>query len=84
MKIIDILGNDRFKLTLSLKSYKSLMSLVGSCVRINKLTLVKVIEIFRMLNKEIMGNDVNRSVFCTALGIVDAGTASEIRNTTLR
>ena len=83
MEIIDVLCDYRLELTLSLESYKSLMSLVGSGIRIDKLTLVKVIEIFRMLYKEVVGNDVDRSVLCAALCVIDTGTASEVRNAAL-
>ena len=59
------------------------MSLIGSCIRIDELTLIKIIEILRMLHEEIMCDDVYRSVFGTALSIIDSGTASEIRDSAL-
>ena len=83
MEIVDILCDYSLKLALSLKPYKCLMSLVRSCIGIDKLTLIEIIEIFRMFNKEIMGDDIDRSVLSAALGIIDTRAASEVRNTAL-
>ena len=83
VKIIDILSDDSLELTLSLKSYESLVSLIRPCIRIDELTLIKIIEIFRMLHEEIVCDDIYWSVFGTALSIIDSGTASEIRDSAL-
>ena len=83
VEIIDILCDYCLKLALSLKSYESLVSLVRSCIRIDKLTLVKIEKVFRMLHEEIVSNDVYRSVLSTAFRIIDTGTASEVGNAAL-
>ena len=83
VKVVNILCDDSLKLALSLKSYESLVSLIRPCVRIDKLTLVEIIEIFRMLHEKVVSNDVDRSVFGAALRVVDTGSASEVRNSTL-
>ena len=84
MEIIDILGNYRLELTLSLKSYKGFVSLIRLGIRIYKLTLVEIIEDLGMLHKEVMGNDIDGAVLRSALGIIDTGAASEIRDSAFR
>ena len=84
MEIIDILGNYRLELTLSLKSYKGFVSLIRLGIRIYQLTLVEIIEDLGMLHKEVMGNDIDGAVLRSALGIVDTGAASEVRNAAFR
>ena len=83
VEIVNVLCDYRLKLALSLKSYKSLVCLVRSCIRIDKLTLVKIEKVFRMLHEEIVSDDVNRSVLSTTFSIVDTGTASEVGNAAL-
>ena len=84
MEVVDILCDYSLKLALSLKSDESLVSLVRSCIRIYELTLIEVIEIFRMFDEKVMSNDIDRSVLGTALSVIDTCSASEIRDATFR
>ncbi len=84
MEIIDVLGNDSLELPLSLEPDKSLVSLIRLGIRIYQLTLIEIVEDIGMLHKEVMGNDINGTVLGAALGIIDAGAASEVRNAAFR
>ena len=78
MKVIDILGNNRLELALFLKSDKCLVSFIRFGIRIYQFALVEIIEIF-CVRQKIMCNDVYRTIFRTALSIIDTRSASEIR-----
>ena len=83
VEIINVLRDYRLELALSLEPYQSLVSLIRPCIGIDELTLIEIEKVFRMLHEEVVGDDVDRSVFNSAVRIVDTRTGPEIRDSAL-
>lgn len=83
MKIINILCDNRFKLALLLKPYEGLVGLVGLCIGIYELTLVKIEKDIRIFHEEIMSDYIYRPVSNAGVLIIDTGTAAEIGDAAL-
>ena len=83
MKTVNILGNGSLELTVTFEPYKSLMSLIGLCIRIAELFPVEIIEFFRMFYEKRMRDNIDGTLSQSRLLIEDTFSASEIRNTAL-
>ena len=83
MQIIDILRDRCLEFSLFLESDKRTMRLVGSGLRIQEFSSIKIVEFLGMGFKERMADDIYRAIRKAALLIKDTLSATEIGNPAL-